>query len=192
MSVKRLGVLTLVICVSFAGLILVLTTVGINDLTQIDIGFAVVIGFAHLVAYVAMLAALVASERVGLVPAGRFGSSAFAALRWLLTALILIFVSGVLIALVPALAEPIGIVISLVFIVAHLMATVYGVALWRSRTTSTLTAGLFTAVIPTILLIILLNVAGIRVFPAVFEAVMGLAFASLGYELAFGRRAETA
>lgn len=187
LSVKRTGTVALVICLAFAGLILVLTASGINDLTKIDIAPAVVVGFAHLLAYVAMLAALLASSHAGRVPAGRFASRAFAALRWSLTALIVGFVSGVLIVLVPALAEPIGIVISLVFIAAHLMATVYGVALWRAHTSSMLTAGLFTAVIPTLLLLILLNVVGIRVFPAVFEAVMALAFASLSYELAFGR-----
>lgn len=190
--VTRIGIAALVICVAFATLILVLTTLGINDVTMLSVAVAVVVMFAHLVAYVAMLAALLASRRVGAVPAGRFGRRAFAALRWSLTALIVIFISGTVIVVVPALAAPIGAVISLVFLVAHLMATVYGLALWRGRTTSMLTAALFTAVVPTVLLMILLNAIGIRVFPAVFEAVMALAFASLSYELAFGRRAATA
>lgn len=192
MSVTRIGIGALVICVSFAVLILILTAFGINDIAQIPTAVAVVVMFAHFVAYVAMLAALLASRRGGLVPAGRFASVAFAALRWSLTTLIVVGVAGVLIVLVPALAEPIGIVISMIFIVVHLVATVYGVALWREHTTSMLTAGLFTAVGPTIVLIVLLNVVGVVVFPAVFEAVMALAFASLGYELAFRRRLATA
>ena len=60
------------------------------------------------------------------MPTTRFASRAFAGLRWSLTALIVVFVSGVLIVLVPALAEPLGVVISLIFVASHLMATVYG------------------------------------------------------------------
>jgi hypothetical protein len=89
--------------------------------------------------------------------------------------------------IVPGLIDPLGIVVTLVFALAHLLGTLFGIALWRAATTRRLTAALFIAVVPAMILVIAANIAGVPILPAWFEAVLAL-FASLGYELAFERK----
>lgn len=88
---------------------------------------------------------------------------------------------------VQGLIDPLGIVVTLVFAPAHLLGTLLGIVLWRAAPTRRLTAALFIAVVPAMVLVIVANIAGIPILPAWFEAVLALGFASLGYELAFER-----
>ncbi|HEX7172989.1 MAG TPA: hypothetical protein VF365_10325 [Candidatus Limnocylindria bacterium] len=180
-----MGIAALVICVVFAATIMLLTALDIADLSRLHIVIAAVVGIAHPVAYLAMLGVLLASRRVGLIPSNRSADRVFSVMRWALIALLLGMLAAILAMLIPALADPIAIAVTLVFALAHLMATAFGVTLLRGGTTSRITAGLFIAVVPAIILVVAVNLAGFEMFPAWFESVMALAFASLAYEVAF-------
>ena len=108
-------------------------------------------------------------------------------LRNALAALLLAMVLLPLAFVVQGLTDPLGIVVTLVFALAHLLGTLFGIALWRAATVRRLTAALFIGVVPAMILVIAANIASISILPAWFEAVLVLGFASLGHELALSR-----
>ena len=176
------GIAALVCCVGFAVFVVVLAGNGIAT-AEPGTALSVLLGVTHLAAYVSMLAVLLSARASGRVAPSRSGQIAFfmmaASLMGLTAAMI-----GLAIPSVPEL--PTVVVATASFAGAHLSAPLFGIALWKTSRAGRPTAALFIAVVPVLVVVVALNILGMQVFPAYFEAVLALAFASLGYELAFG------
>jgi hypothetical protein len=187
-SVQTMGLISLVGCLLFAVVILVYAAVGYigpeGELTP-GTGETIRLGLLHGTTYLLMLGAMLAGMAAGLFTGDRGLRVLYALMVLSLVALTLAMAA----LLIPALpGEAIAVAGGVSFALVHVLALPLGILLWRRRRVSRLTAGLFMAVVPVIVLVALFGAAGVPVRPAE-EATLALAFASLGYDLYAPRRA---
>jgi hypothetical protein len=177
---RAAGVAGLVSGVGLTVVAMVHNWVRVEDVTSVA---GTLSGFAHSIAYLMMLFALLGLNARYAASYGRLGrvlayaiAAGFAALVPVFPLMSLAFGDGWVVGEAVAGAA---------FIVIHLLATVYGIVLWRRTMVNRVAAALLIAVIPGIVLVISLEALGVggRLSIMIIEGPLYLGVAVLSFSL---------